>query len=113
MTLTGSPTDPDDVERWYVERLVPQRVAADQTFLCRPDGQGDAGTSWRDDGPLSRHRATTGTPAGAADERIASGVEALAGREVEVEVVAEAAQHTVADHRSVGQVLPGMRDSSG
>ena len=27
---------PDDVEQWYLERLVPQRVAADQIFLDRP-----------------------------------------------------------------------------
>jgi lipopolysaccharide/colanic/teichoic acid biosynthesis glycosyltransferase len=36
VTLTGSLTDPADVERWYVETLVPQRVAADQTFLADP-----------------------------------------------------------------------------
>ena len=36
VTLTTSPTDAAGVERWYVETLVPQRVAADQTFLSDP-----------------------------------------------------------------------------
>src|SRR6478609_1682887 len=33
VTVSGSV---DDVEQWYIERLVPRRVAADLTFLCRP-----------------------------------------------------------------------------
>ena len=33
VSITGSV---DDVERWYIERLVPRRVAADLTFLRRP-----------------------------------------------------------------------------
>jgi len=33
VSITGSV---DDVERWYIERLVPGRVAADLTFLRRP-----------------------------------------------------------------------------
>ena len=33
VTISGSA---DDVEQWYIERLVPRRVAADLTFLCRP-----------------------------------------------------------------------------
>ncbi|NUR17571.1 MAG: sugar transferase [Dermatophilaceae bacterium] len=34
-TASAAP-DPDALERWYVERLVPRRVAADLTFLRRP-----------------------------------------------------------------------------
>lgn len=33
VSLTGSA---DDIERWYIERLVPRRVEADLTFLRRP-----------------------------------------------------------------------------